>query len=114
VASSYDLRAAVKEQVKSLGAKFVGLDVKGGATEDKRGYAKAMDEAFYRRQRELMTEVLRETDVAITTAAVPGRRAHTDYQPDGGCDGARFGDRGYRRLARRKPRAHPPRRGGVA
>ncbi len=44
-------------------------------SEDKGGYAKAMDEAFYRRQRELMTEVLREQDVVITTAAVPGRKA---------------------------------------
>jgi len=45
------------------------------ASEDKSGYAKAMDEAFYRRQRELMTDVLREQDVVITTAAVPGRKA---------------------------------------
>ena len=75
VVSGYDVRPAVKEQVESLGAKFVVLDVQAGASEDKGGYAKAMDEAFYRRQRELMTEVLREQDVVITTAAVPGRKS---------------------------------------
>jgi NAD(P) transhydrogenase subunit alpha len=75
VVSAYDVRPAVKEQVESVGAKFVTLDVDSGASEDKSGYAKAMDEAFYRRQRQLMTDVLREQDVVITTAAVPGKRA---------------------------------------
>ncbi len=75
VVSAYDVRPAVKEQVESVGAKFVMLDVDAQASEDKSGYAKAMDEAFYRRQRELMTDVLREQDVVITTAAVPGRKA---------------------------------------
>jgi proton-translocating NAD(P)+ transhydrogenase subunit alpha len=75
IVSAYDVRPAVKEQVESVGAKFVTLDVDAGASEDKGGYAKAMDEAFYRRQRELMTEVLREHDVVITTAAVPGKKA---------------------------------------
>ncbi len=75
VVSAYDLRPAVKEQVESLGAKFVVLDLDAGGSEAKGGYAKAMDEAFYRRQRELLTEVLREQDVVITTAAVPGRKA---------------------------------------
>ena len=75
VVSAYDVRPAVKEQVESVGAKFVTLDVDAGASEDKGGYAKAMDEEFYRRQRELMTDVLREQDVVITTAAVPGKRA---------------------------------------
>jgi NAD(P) transhydrogenase subunit alpha len=75
VVSGYDVRPAVKEQVESLGAKFVVLDVQAAGSEDKGGYAKAMDEAFYRRQRELMTEVLREQDVVITTAAVPGRKS---------------------------------------
>ncbi len=75
VVSAYDVRPAVKEQVESVGAKFVTLDVDAKASEDKGGYAKAMDEAFYRRQRELMSEVLREQDVVITTAAVPGRKA---------------------------------------
>ena len=75
VVSAYDLRPAVKEQVESVGAKFVMLDVDAKASEDKGGYAKAMDEDFYRRQRELLTEVLREQDVVITTAAVPGRKS---------------------------------------
>ena len=75
VVSGYDVRPAVKEQVESLGAKFVILNVDAGGSEDKGGYAKAMDEAFYRRQRELMTEVLREQDIVITTAAVPGRKS---------------------------------------
>ena len=75
VVCAYDVRPAVKEQVESVGAKFIVLDVDSQSSEDKGGYAKAMDEAFYRRQRELMTEVLREQDVVITTAAVPGKKA---------------------------------------
>jgi NAD(P) transhydrogenase subunit alpha len=75
VVCAYDVRPAVKEQVESVGAKFVMLDVDAQASEDKGGYAKAMDEDFYRRQRELLTEVLREQDVVITTAAVPGRKS---------------------------------------
>ncbi len=75
VVSAYDVRPAVKEQVESVGAKFVMLQVDSQSSEDKGGYAKAMDETFYRRQRELLTEVLREQDVVITTAAVPGRKS---------------------------------------
>ncbi len=75
VVSAYDVRPVVKEQVESVGAKFIILDVDSKTSEDKGGYAKAMDEAFYRRQRELLTEVIREQDVLITTAAVPGRKA---------------------------------------
>ena len=75
VVSAYDVRPAVKEQVESVGGKFVILDVDSKTSEDKGGYAKAMDEAFYRRQRELLTNVIREQDVIITTAAVPGRKA---------------------------------------
>ena len=75
VVSAYDVRAAVKEQVESLGGKFVVLNIDTGAAEDKGGYAKALGEDFYRRQRELLTEVLREQDVVITTAAVPGQKA---------------------------------------
>jgi len=75
VVSAYDVRSAVKEQIESLGAKFVVLDLETGASEDKGGYAKAMGEEFYRKQRELLTEVIREQDVLITTAAVPGKKA---------------------------------------
>jgi len=73
VVCAYDVRAAVKEQIESLGAKFVVLDIESG--EGQGGYAKAMDEAYYRRQRELLTEVIKDQDVLITTAAVPGRKA---------------------------------------
>ncbi len=75
VVSAYDVRSAVKEQIESLGAKFVVLDVESGAAEGQGGYAKAMDEDFYRRQRAALTEVIREQDVVITTAAVPGKKA---------------------------------------
>jgi NAD(P) transhydrogenase subunit alpha len=75
VVSAYDVRSAVKEQIESLGAKFVVLDLDAGSSEGQGGYAKAMDEEFYRRQRALLTEVIREQDVLITTAAVPGKKA---------------------------------------
>ena len=75
VVSAYDVRSAVKEQIESLGAKFVVLDIDTAASEDKGGYAKAMTEEFYRRQRELLTNVIREQDVVISTAAVPGKKA---------------------------------------
>ncbi len=77
VVSAYDVRAAVKEQVQSLGARFVEMGIEGEQSEGKGGYAKAMDEEFYRRQRELMTKVVAEHDVVITTAAVPGKKAPT-------------------------------------
>jgi NAD(P) transhydrogenase subunit alpha len=75
VVSAYDVRSAVKEQIESLGAKFVVLDLETGASEGQGGYAKAMDEEFYRRQRAALQEVIREQDVLITTAAVPGKKA---------------------------------------
>jgi H+-translocating NAD(P) transhydrogenase subunit alpha len=75
VVSGYDIRDAVKEQVESLGARFVVLDVEAAGAEDKGGYAKAMGEDFYRRQRAAMGGVLAEQNVVITTAAVPGRKA---------------------------------------
>jgi NAD(P) transhydrogenase subunit alpha len=75
VVSAYDVRPAVRDQIVSVGAKFISLDVEASAAEDKGGYAKAMDENFYRRQRELMMGVIRENDIVITTAAVPGKKA---------------------------------------
>ena len=75
VVSGYDIRAAVKEQIESLGARFVVLDLEAAGAEDKGGYAKAMGEDFYRRQRELLGDVLAEQNVVITTAAVPGKKA---------------------------------------
>jgi NAD(P) transhydrogenase subunit alpha len=77
VVSGYDIRTAVKEQVESLGARFVVLEMESGGAEDKGGYAKAMGEEFYRRQRELMGGVLAQQNVVITTAAVPGKKAPT-------------------------------------
>jgi NAD(P) transhydrogenase subunit alpha len=75
VVEAYDVRPAVREQVQSLGAKFVELPLETQAAEDKGGYAKAQDEGFYRRQRELLTKVVAESDVVIAAAAVPGRKA---------------------------------------
>jgi NAD(P) transhydrogenase subunit alpha len=75
VVSGYDIRAAVKEQIESLGARFIVLEVEAAGAEDKGGYAKAMTEEFYQRQRELMAGVLAQQNVVITTAAVPGRKA---------------------------------------
>ncbi len=72
---AYDVRPAVKEQVQSLGAKFVELPLESADAEDKGGYAKAQDESFYRRQREMMLKVVAASDVVITTALVPGKRA---------------------------------------
>ncbi len=75
VVKGYDIRPAVKEQVESLGATFVDLGLEADKSEDKGGYAREMDEEFYRRQREVMTAVVAESDVVITTAAVPGKKA---------------------------------------
>ena len=75
VVHSYDVRPAVKEQVESLGARFVELDLEASQSETEGGYAREMDEEFYRKQREKMTEVIAESDVVITTAAIPGKKA---------------------------------------
>ena len=75
VVSAYDVRPAVKEQVQSLGARFVELPIEAAGAQDARGYATAQDEAFYARQRELMKRVVGESDVVITTAVVPGKKA---------------------------------------
>ncbi len=72
---AYDVRPAVKEQVLSLGAKFVDLPLDTQESEDTGGYAKAQDETFYRRQRELLTKVVASSDVVITTALVPGKKS---------------------------------------
>ncbi|HSB13373.1 MAG TPA: Re/Si-specific NAD(P)(+) transhydrogenase subunit alpha [Bryobacteraceae bacterium] len=75
VVSAYDVRPAVREQVQSVGAKFIELPLETAGAEDKGGYAQAQDESFYRRQRELMGRVVAESDVVISTAAVPGKKA---------------------------------------
>jgi NAD(P) transhydrogenase subunit alpha len=71
--SAYDVRPACREQVESLGGKFVELELETAQSEDQGGYAKAMDEDFYRRQRDLMARVVAESDVVVTTAAIPGK-----------------------------------------
>jgi NAD(P) transhydrogenase subunit alpha len=75
IVEAYDVRPAVREQVQSLGAKFVEVPISSAEAEDAGGYARAQDETFYRKQRELMTEVVAKSDVVITTAAVPGAKA---------------------------------------
>jgi NAD(P) transhydrogenase subunit alpha len=75
VVEAYDVRPAVKEQVQSVGAKFLELGLDTSGAEDKGGYAKALGEDFYQRQRELLGKELARFDAVITTAAVPGKRA---------------------------------------
>jgi H+-translocating NAD(P) transhydrogenase subunit alpha len=77
VVEAYDVRPDVKDQVQSLGAKFLDLPLETAGAQDQGGYAKAFDESFYRRQRELLTAALARQDVVISTAAVPGRKAPT-------------------------------------
>jgi H+-translocating NAD(P) transhydrogenase subunit alpha len=75
VASAYDLRPSTKEQVQSLGGRFVELPIEARNAEDAHGYGTAQDESFYARQRELLSRVIAESDVIIATAVVPGKRA---------------------------------------
>ncbi|WP_462326446.1 Re/Si-specific NAD(P)(+) transhydrogenase subunit alpha [Desulfobaculum sp.] len=75
VVEAYDVRPAVKEQVQSLGAKFVEMELDADDAEDSGGYAKALGDDFYRKQRELMARVVAANDVVITTAAIPGKTA---------------------------------------
>lgn len=72
---AYDVRPAAREQILSVGAKPVELDLDTSAAEGSGGYAKAQGEDFLKRQRELMTEVVKQMDVIITTAAVPGAKS---------------------------------------
>jgi len=75
VVEAYDVRAAAKEQVESLGAKFLELSIAADNAEEKSGYARALGEEFYVRQRELIAGAIGRYDVVITTAAVPGQKA---------------------------------------
>ena len=75
VVSAYDVRAAAGEQVKSLGAIFLEVDLGGIQTEDKGGYAKELSEEALNRGRDLIAQTAKTSDVIITTAQVPGRRA---------------------------------------
>ncbi len=75
VVDAYDVRPVVKEQVESLGARFVELGLETKSAEVMGGYAAAQSEDFYRRQQELLTEHLAAADVIIATALVPGKKA---------------------------------------
>jgi NAD(P) transhydrogenase subunit alpha len=75
VVYAYDVRSAVKEQIESLGGKFVELEAESKDAEDKGGYAKEMGEEFLKKQRAMMIRVMSDVDIVITTAAVPGRKA---------------------------------------
>ncbi len=75
VVSAYDVRAVVKEQVESLGARFVELPLDAGDSQTSGGYAKAMGEEFYAKQRQLLGDVLSEMDLVVTTAAIPGMKS---------------------------------------
>jgi H+-translocating NAD(P) transhydrogenase subunit alpha len=75
VASAYDLRPASKEQVESLGGRFVELAVEAKDAQDARGYARAQDDAFYERQRELLGKVVAESDIVVTAAVIPGKKS---------------------------------------
>ena len=74
VASAYDLRPAAKEQVHSLGGRFIELPLEARDAQDSRGYARQQDETFFQRQRELLGNVVAESDVVITAAVVPGKK----------------------------------------
>jgi NAD(P) transhydrogenase subunit alpha len=75
VTSGYDMRPAAKEQVQSLGGRFVELPIEAKDAQDAGGYAKAQDEEFYRKQRELLGRVVAESDVVITAAVIPGKKS---------------------------------------
>jgi len=75
VTSAYDVRPAAKEQVQSLGGRFVELPIEAKDAQDARGYARAQDEDFYRKQRELLGKVVAESDVVIAAAVVPGKKS---------------------------------------
>jgi proton-translocating NAD(P)+ transhydrogenase subunit alpha len=75
VVSAYDMRPAAKEQVQSLGGRFVELPIEAKNAQDARGYGTAQDESFYAKQRELLGKAVAESDVVITTAVIPGKKA---------------------------------------
>jgi NAD(P) transhydrogenase subunit alpha len=75
VVSAYDMRPAAKEQVQSLGGRFIELPIEAKNAQDARGYGTAQDESFYVKQRELLARAVADSDVVITTAVVPGKKA---------------------------------------
>ena len=75
VASAYDMRPAAKEQVQSLGGRFLELAIEAKNAQDARGYGVAQDESFYARQRELLAKAVGESDIVITAAVIPGKKS---------------------------------------
>ncbi|HVX13640.1 MAG TPA: Re/Si-specific NAD(P)(+) transhydrogenase subunit alpha [Pirellulales bacterium] len=75
VVEAYDVRAVVKEQVQSLGAKFLELPLPTSSAQDQGGYAKELDESVYAKQRELMLKAVAASDAIVTTAAIPGKKS---------------------------------------
>jgi len=69
------MRPAAKEQVQSLGGRFIELPIEAKDAQDARGYGTAQDESFYQRQRELLGRVVKESDVVITAAVIPGKKS---------------------------------------
>ena len=93
VVQAYDVRPVVKEQIESLGAKFVELNLDTAGAEDKGGYAKQLTDAQQQQQREQLADIIAECDVCITTAAIPGRPSPLLVIEDACApDGTRFGD----------------------
>jgi NAD(P) transhydrogenase subunit alpha len=75
VVSGYDVRAEVREQIESLGAKFVEMELDASEAKGQGGYAKEQSDAFLQRQREFMGKIVAESDVVVSTAAIPGRKS---------------------------------------
>jgi NAD(P) transhydrogenase subunit alpha len=75
VASAYDMRPASKEQVQSLGGRFVELPIEAKNAQDAGGYGTAQDESFYQKQRELLGQTVAESEVVITAAVIPGKKS---------------------------------------
>jgi NAD(P) transhydrogenase subunit alpha len=75
VVSAYDLRPAAKEQVLSVGGRFVELPIQAADAQDAGGYAKAQDDTFYNRQAELLGDQVAQSDVVISAAVVPGKKS---------------------------------------
>jgi proton-translocating NAD(P)+ transhydrogenase subunit alpha len=75
VTSAYDMRPAAKEQVLSLGGRFVELPIEAKDAQDARGYGTAQGEEFYRKQRELLGDAVAANDVVVTAAVIPGKKA---------------------------------------
>jgi NAD(P) transhydrogenase subunit alpha len=79
---AYDIRPATKEEVKSLGAKFIDIELEEQELEDAGGYGKEVSEASASRQQEILAEHIKAADIVITTAAIPGKKAPVLVEED--------------------------------